>query len=98
MPGKSLVIVESPGKIKTISKFLGKDFIVKASYGHVRDLPSKELGVEIEKNFEPKYVTLRDKAKVIKELKLAAKECDNLYLAPDPDREAEGARSLRAAR
>lgn len=87
--GKSLVIVESPGKIKTISKFLGKDYIVKASYGHVRDLPSKELGVEIEKNFEPKYVTLRDKSKVIKELKLAAKECDNLYLAPDPDREGE---------
>ena len=87
--GKSLVIVESPGKIKTISKFLGKDYIVKASYGHVRDLPSKELGVDLEKNFEPKYVTLRDKAKVIKELKLAAKQCDNLYLAPDPDREGE---------
>lgn len=87
--GKSLVIVESPGKIKTISKFLGKDYIVKASYGHVRDLPSKELGVEIDKNFEPKYVTLRDKSKVIKDLKLAAKECDKLYLAPDPDREGE---------
>lgn len=87
--GKSLVIVESPGKIKTISKFLGKDYIVKASYGHVRDLPSKELGVDLEKNFEPKYVTLRDKSKVIKDLKQAAKECDNLYLAPDPDREGE---------
>lgn len=87
--GKSLVIVESPGKIKTISKYLGKDYIVKASYGHVRDLPSKELGVDIEKNFEPKYVTLRDKSKVIKDLKQAAKECDKLYLAPDPDREGE---------
>jgi len=87
--GKSLVIVESPGKIKTISKYLGKDYIVKASYGHVRDLPSKELGVDIEKGFEPKYVTLKDKSKIIKDLKAAAKDCDKLYLAPDPDREGE---------
>ncbi|PCJ60890.1 MAG: DNA topoisomerase I [Planctomycetota bacterium] len=87
--GKSLVIVESPGKIKTISKFLGKDFIVKASFGHVRDLPGKELGVDLEDNFKPKYVTLRDKSKVIKALKQEAKKCDKLYLAPDPDREGE---------
>ena len=87
--GKSLVIVESPGKVKTISKFLGKDFIVKASIGHVRDLPTKGLGVDVKNNFEPIYEILEDKVKVVKELKELAKKSNKIYLAPDPDREGE---------
>lgn len=87
--GKSLVIVESPGKVKTISKFLGKDYLVKASIGHVRDLPSKGLGVDIKNNFKPIYEILEDKAKVVKELKELAKNAYKIYLAPDPDREGE---------
>ncbi len=87
--GKSLVIVESPGKIKTISKFLGKNFIVRASIGHVRDLPEKGLGIDIKNNFEPVYEILEDKQKVVKELKDLAKKSDKIYLAPDPDREGE---------
>ncbi|MCC5849767.1 MAG: type I DNA topoisomerase [Verrucomicrobia bacterium] len=86
---KHLVIVESPAKAKTINKFLGKNYIVKASYGHVRDLPNSKLGVDPENNFEPKYVNSRDKSKVIKELKDAAKKCEDVILAPDPDREGE---------
>ena len=66
---KSLVIVESPAKANTINKFLGSDFIVKASVGHVKDLPEKELGVDIEHDFEPSYVTIRGRGKIIKELK-----------------------------
>lgn len=87
--GKSLVIVESPGKVKTISKFLGKDFIVKASIGHVRDLPAKGLGIDIKNNFEPIYEVMENKVKVVKELKDLAKKVDKIYLAPDPDREGE---------
>ena len=87
--GKSLVIVESPAKAKTINKFLGKDYTVKSSVGHIRDLPVKELGVDIENDFEPKYVAIKGRAKIIKELKDAAKEADTVYLAPDPDREGE---------
>ncbi len=87
--GKSLVIVESPGKVKTISKFLGKDYVVKASIGHVRDLPGKGLGIDVKNNFEPIYEILEDKAKVVKELKDLAKKSDRIYLAPDPDREGE---------
>ena len=87
--GKSLVIVESPGKVKTISKFLGKDYVVKASIGHVRDLPGKGLGIDIKNNFEPIYEVLEAKAKVVKELKDLAKKVDKIYLAPDPDREGE---------
>ncbi len=86
---KSLVIVESPAKANTINKFLGKDFSVKASIGHIKDLPKKELGVDVLKNFEPSYVVIPGKEKVIRELKKAAKEVDNIYLAPDPDREGE---------
>lgn len=86
---KHLVIVESPAKAKTINKFLGKDFLVKASMGHVRDLPKSKLGVDPENNFEPQYVNSRDKSKVIKELKDAARKCDDIILAPDPDREGE---------
>ncbi|MBX9673943.1 MAG: type I DNA topoisomerase [Candidatus Obscuribacterales bacterium] len=86
---KSLVIVESPSKAKTISKILGKDFQVKASVGHVRDLPKNKLGVNVRKNFEPMYVILADKEPIVEELKQAASTADKVYLAPDPDREGE---------
>ncbi|HDL21388.1 MAG TPA: type I DNA topoisomerase [Nitrospirae bacterium] len=86
---KSLVIVESPAKAKTINKILGKDFSVKASVGHIRDLPSKEFAVDVENDFTPKYVVIPGKEKVIRELRKAAKNADNIFLAPDPDREGE---------
>ena len=86
---KSLVIVESPSKAKTISKILGKDFQVKASVGHVRDFPKNKLGVNVRKNFEPMYVILADKEPIVEELKEAASTADKVYLAPDPDREGE---------
>ena len=86
---KSLVIVESPAKAKTISKILGKDFTVKASVGHIRDLPVKEMGIDIENNFTPNYIVIPGKEKIIKELKKASKEAENIYIAPDPDREGE---------
>lgn len=86
---KHLVIVESPAKAKTINKFLGRDYTVKASYGHVRDLPNSKLGVDPENGFQPHYVNSKDKAKVIKELREAAKKCEDVILAPDPDREGE---------
>lgn len=86
---KSLVIVESPAKAKTISKILGQDYQVKASIGHVRDLPKNKLGVNVRKNFEPQYEILREKEPIVKELKEAAKAADKVYLAPDPDREGE---------
>jgi DNA topoisomerase I len=86
---KSLVIVESPAKAKTISKILGKNFVVKASAGHIRDLPQKEIGVNVDKNFEPKYVIIPKKEDVVKELQGAARNADHIYLAPDPDREGE---------
>ena len=86
---KSLVIVESPAKANTINKILGKEFFVKASIGHIRDLPKNELGVSVEKDFEPQYVVIPGKEKVLRELKKAAKEAERVYLAPDPDREGE---------
>jgi len=86
---KSLVIVESPAKAKTINKYLGANFTVKASVGHIKDLPEKKLGVDIEHDFEPEYVVIDGKAKVIDDLKAAAKQADSIYLAPDPDREGE---------
>ncbi len=85
----SVVIVESPAKSKTISKILGKGFTVKASIGHIKDLPKKKLGVEVDKNFKPEYITIPGKEKVIKELKQTAKKADKVYLATDPDREGE---------
>ena len=85
---KNLVIVESPAKAKTINKFIGKDYVVKASVGHVRDLPKSELGVD-EKTFEPTYQVLEGKEKVVSELKAAAKKADAVYIASDPDREGE---------
>ncbi|MFC1769895.1 type I DNA topoisomerase [Nitrospirota bacterium] len=87
--GVSLVIVESPAKAKTINKILGKDFIVKASVGHIKDLPSKKLGVDVKNDFESEYIVIPGKEKVIKELRAAAKKADTIYLAPDPDREGE---------
>jgi len=87
--GKSLVIVESPAKARTINKFLGKDFTVLASVGHIKDLPKSKLGVDIEKEFEPHYEIIKGKSNTIKELKQAGKKADRIYLAPDPDREGE---------
>ena len=84
-----LVIVESPAKAKTIKKYLGKNFDVVASVGHIRDLPKSQLGVDIEHNFEPQYENKREKSALIKELKAEAKKADTVYLATDPDREGE---------
>jgi DNA topoisomerase-1 len=91
---KNLVIVESPAKAKTINKYLGKDYVVKASIGHIKDLPSKGLGVDVEHNFEPTYELIpdskkRNNRKIVADLKKAAKEADAIYLAADPDREGE---------
>ncbi|MFG6118241.1 type I DNA topoisomerase [Thalassobacillus sp. B23F22_16] len=84
-----LVIVESPAKAKTIEKYLGKKYKVKASLGHIRDLPKSQMGVDVDKEFEPKYITIRGKGPVLKELKTAAKKAKRVYLAADPDREGE---------
>ncbi len=86
---KSLVIVESPAKAKTIGKYLGKQFLVKASLGHVKDLPKKDLAVDVERDFTPRYEVIEGKKKLIAELKQAAKGVDSVYLAADPDREGE---------
>lgn len=85
----SLVIVESPAKAKTIGKYLGSKYIVKASMGHIRDLPKSQMGVEVDNNFEPKYITIRGKGDILKELKDARKKVKKVYLAADPDREGE---------
>jgi len=87
--GKSLVIVESPAKAKTINKFLGRNFTVKASMGHVRDLPKRHLGVDEKNDFKPTYEILQGRKKVIEDLKKAAQTADKVFLAPDPDREGE---------
>ncbi|AAK79750.1 MULTISPECIES: type I DNA topoisomerase [Clostridium] len=87
--GQKLVIVESPAKAKTIGKYLGKNYIVEASMGHVRDLPKSTLGVDIDDNYNPKYITIRGKGELLDKLKKAAKKCDKIYLATDPDREGE---------
>jgi DNA topoisomerase-1 len=86
---KGLIIVESPTKVKTLQKFLGGDYVIKASVGHIKDLPEGELGVDLQKDFQPQYVTISGKAKIIRELKKASKDVKNIYLAPDPDREGE---------
>ena len=86
---KSLVIVESPAKARTIGKYLGKDFVVKASLGHIKDLPKNELAVDIERDFKPTYVLIEGKKKLLQEIKQAAKKADRIYLAADPDREGE---------
>src|SRR5688500_6285437 len=91
---KNLVIVEAPAKAKTINKYLGKDYLVKASIGHIKELPSKGLGVDVENNFETTYELIpdskkRNNKKIVAELRKAAKEADAIYLAADPDREGE---------
>src|SRR5580765_7314178 len=86
---KALVIVESPAKAKTINKYLGKDYVVKASLGHIKDLPKRDLAVDVEHDFEPRYEVIEGKKKLIAELKAAAKKADEIYLAADPDREGE---------
>ena len=85
----NLIIVESPTKAKTISRFVGKDFIVKSSFGHIRDLPKSELGIDVEDNFKPKYVIPTKARKVVSELKKEAAKADKIILAPDKDREGE---------
>ena len=86
---KSLIIVESPSKTKTLKKFLGNEYIIEASVGHIRDLAKKDLGVDIENDFMPTYVVSEDKSKVVKQLKKMAKDVDQIFLATDPDREGE---------
>ncbi|HZU25368.1 MAG TPA: type I DNA topoisomerase [Bryobacteraceae bacterium] len=86
---KALVIVESPTKAKTIGKYLGKQYVVKASLGHIKDLPKKDLAVDVERDFEPRYEIIEGKKKLITELRQAAKSVDSVYLAADPDREGE---------
>ncbi|OPJ61796.1 type I DNA topoisomerase [Clostridium oryzae] len=87
--GQKLVIVESPAKAKTIKKYLGANYIVEASMGHVRDLPKSQLGVDIESGYAPKYITIRGKGELLDKLKKAAKKSDQIFLATDPDREGE---------
>lgn len=89
MAKKSLIIVESPAKIKTLQKFLGPDFIFESSIGHIRDLPQKEFGIDLEHDFEPTYVIMPGKEDVIIKLQKAAQGCETVYLSPDPDREGE---------
>src|SRR5437870_8706854 len=86
---KALVIVESPAKAKTINKYLGKQYVVKASLGHIKDLPKKDLSVDVENGFEPRYEVIESKKKLIAELKQTAKKVAEVYLAADPDREGE---------
>jgi DNA topoisomerase-1 len=101
--GKSLLIVESPTKARTLNRYLGDRFDIRASVGHVKDLPENELGIDIEHGFEPYYKVIKGKEKVIKDLRKAAKEAESIYLAPDPDREGEAiawhiAEELRSSR
>src|SRR5438105_1241297 len=86
---KKTLIVESPTKAKTISRYLGPGFTVVSTVGHIRDLPKSKLGVDLENNFEPQYETIAGKTKVIANLKAAVKDADEIFLAPDPDREGE---------
>ena len=86
---KYLVIVESPAKVKTIKKFLGSNYEVMASQGHVRDLPKSQMGVDVEHDFEPKYITIRGKGEILAALRKEVKKADKVYLATDPDREGE---------
>src|SRR5437870_8128110 len=86
---KSLVIVESPAKASTINKYLGSDYVVKASLGHVKDLSKSKLGVDVDHDFEPVYDVIPGKEKIVKELRTAAKSAQRIFLAADPDREGE---------
>lgn len=86
---KYLVIVESPAKVNTIKKFLGANYQVMASNGHVRDLPKSQLGFDVENDYEPKYITIRGKGDILAKLRKEAKKAEKIYLATDPDREGE---------
>ena len=86
---RNLLIVESPTKTKALKKFLGKNFAVEASVGHVKDLPKGNLGVDIENGFTPRYEIIKGKKKILDRLKSESKKADTVYLAPDPDREGE---------
>ena len=86
---ENLVIVESPAKAKTITKFLGKNFVVKSSFGHIRDLSKKNLGIDVEKKFKPDYIVSPDKKKLVSELKKMSAEAKTVWLASDEDREGE---------
>ena len=86
---KNLVIVESPAKAKTIKKFLGASYDVIASNGHVRDMPKSQMGIDIEHDYEPHYITIRGKGELLAQLRKAVKKADKIYLATDPDREGE---------
>ncbi|MDD6202929.1 MAG: DNA topoisomerase, partial [Lachnospiraceae bacterium] len=86
---KYLVIVESPAKVKTIQKFLGSNYVVAASNGHVRDLPKSSLGIDVEHDYEPKYITIRGKGDILANLRKEVKKAEKIYLATDPDREGE---------
>ena len=87
--GGTLVVVESPAKAKTIKKYLGRSYEVLASVGHIMDLPKSKLGVDVEHGFEPQYVVIRDKTKVVADIKKAARKADRILIATDPDREGE---------
>ena len=87
--GKKLLIVESPTKTRTLKRYLGPEFQVMATLGHVKDLPEGRLGVDINNGFTPEYVTIKGKEKILRELKRTAKNADEIYLGPDPDREGE---------
>ncbi|OQX06877.1 MAG: DNA topoisomerase I, partial [Desulfobacteraceae bacterium IS3] len=86
---KPLVIVESPTKVKTLEKYLGKDYKIAATVGHIKDLPEKEMGIDIENGFKPEYKVITGKQKIVTSLKKAAEDATDIYLAPDPDREGE---------
>ena len=86
---RNLVIVESPAKVKTIKKFLGSSYVVMASNGHVRDFPKSQFGIDVENDFEPKYITIRGKGEILASLRKEVKKADKVYLATDPDREGE---------
>ena len=89
MSNKNLIIVESPSKIKTLQKFLDKDYQIEASVGHIRDLPKSDLGIDLENSFSPTYVVSDRSKKVVKNLKAVLKNVDTIYIATDPDREGE---------
>uniref|UniRef100_A0A7C6EK21 Toprim domain-containing protein n=1 Tax=candidate division WOR-3 bacterium TaxID=2052148 RepID=A0A7C6EK21_UNCW3 len=86
---KKVIVVESPTKARTIKSFLGREYTVVSSRGHIKDLPKSELGVKIENNFEPKYIKIKGKAKIINEIKKVCKDSAKVYIASDPDREGE---------
>ena len=86
---KSLLVVESPTKMKTLSKFLGKDYVIRATYGHIKDLPKSKMGVDVDHDFKPQFSVMKGKARIVDDIKKASKVADNIYIGSDPDREGE---------